>query len=144
MSEQEQNVSQLGEKTDLEIAELASKEISERDKKIRELEKQLAKSKLMSNPDEEPEIVRTKEDCLKTIFDSKVSNYDYAVAVCDLVDIETKAGRPNPLGKDGDAVYDFLDDCIACCDGDKSKFPSVYQAKIGKDDLPAAIRSKRR
>lgn len=144
MNENEVKEQTENQMSDLEIAEMASKEIANRDKKIKELERQIAKDKLLYQPkEEEVEIVRSREDCLKSIFDPKTCNYDYAVAVCDFVDIEIKAGRPNPLGKDGDAVYEFLDNCIADCNGDKAKFVSIYQSKIGKDEFPA-MRAKRR
>lgn len=141
-NEEIENQVKENELNDVEIAELAKAELNKRDREIRNLEKELAKAKLYSKETEQEIQPRTKEDCIATIFNPNVCNYDYAIAVLDLVDIETKAGRKNPLGKNGQAVYDFLDECVAACDGDKSKFPIVYQAKIGKDDLP--IRKNRR
>ena len=129
---------------DVEIAELARQELDKRDKEIKKLKKELAQSKLLREPQEEQMQVRTKEECLDVILNSSACNYDYAVAVCDLVDIERGAGRPNPLGKDGDKVYDFFDECIASCNGDKTKFPSVYQSKIGNDDAVMFARNKKR
>ena len=55
-------------------------------------------------------------------------------AVVDLVDIEKNEGRANPLGKNGDAVYDFFKEVIEECDGDKNLFTSIYQTKLGEDD----------
>lgn len=47
---------------------------------------------------------------------------------------EVENGRPNPLGKDGGKVCDFFEDVIDECAEDKSRFISIYQAKIGADD----------
>lgn len=130
------------QESEIEIAELARAELDKKDREIKNLKRELAKQKLYSEQEDEQQPERTKDDCINAIFNPNICNYDYAVAVLDLVDIEVKAGRKNPLGKNGQQVYDFLDDCVASCEGDKSKFTAIYQAKIGKDDLP--IRNKRR
>lgn len=132
------------ELNDVEIAELANNEIKQRDKEIADLKKQLAKAKLYQQVDDVVEEVPTKEDCLKVIADGRTTNYDYALAVCNLVDACRSEGEQNPLGDDGDEVYDFLRDVIDACDGDKKKFTSIYQAKIGPDDAKVAAAYNKR
>lgn len=129
---------------DMDVAEAANREIRQRDEEIKELKRKLAISKLYSTKEEEPEILPSKEEVLKTIMNERALNYDYAVAVTQLVDIETEAGRPNPLGKQhGDEVYQFFKDCIEDCEGDKSRFTAVYQAKIGPDAPATKITSNK-
>ena len=146
---QEQIEQQAQELTDIEIAELARQKLNEKDKEIANLKKDLAKQKLLTetpSEDEEDELP-TKEECIKTLGSSSTTNYDYAVAVCRLVDIETEEGRPNPLGVNGDEVYKFFKGVIEDCNGDKSRFTSIYQAKIGNDrpeDVRAYTTSKKR
>lgn len=132
------------ELTDVEIAELANKELRKRDEEISKLKKDLAKAKLYSEAEEEEESVLTREECIKRISDSHTTNYDYAEAVVCLVDDELSNGNPNPLGKDGEAVYNFFKDVIEECDGDKSRFPSIYQARLGSDDPSVAMAYKKR
>lgn len=122
------------ELSEIEIAELANKELKKKEQEIADLKKQLAKEKLYSKAEEEEREIPTREDCLKVIGSNKTNNYDYAQAVVDLVDIEKNEGRANPLGKNGDAVYDFFKEVIEECDGDKNLFPSIYQTKLGEDD----------
>ena len=125
---------------DEEIAELASKKLKEKDKEIKDLKKQLAKEKLLRNPvEEEEKPKRTKEECIEVITGSKTNNYDYAQAVVDLCEIEEEAGNPNPLGRNGKEVKEFFEDVLEECDGDKSRFTAVYQAKIGQDDAKVAM-----
>ena len=121
---------------DIEIAELANKKLKEKDKEIADLKKQLAKEKLLSEGAGEEEVVETKsrEEILKVIANEHTTNYDYAKADCDLVDLDKGEGNPNPLGENGDEVYDFFKDVLETCGEDKSKFVSVYQAMIGPDD----------
>lgn len=142
--EQKRLEEQAQQLSDLEIAELANKELKKKNKEIADLQKQLAQAKLYSNVDETERETPSKEDCLKTITDNRSTNYDYAQAVVDLVDIETAEGNPNPLGKNGEAVYNFFKDCIEECDGDKSRFTSIYQARIGKDEPNVALAYKGR
>lgn len=130
--------------TDIEIAELANKKLREKEEEINRLKKELAKEKLLSTAPDEEEETLSKEECLKRINDDHVSNYDYAEAVCGLVDIAREEGQPNPLGRDGDKVYDFFKDVLEECDGDKNRFPSVYQARIGNDDPSVAMAYNRR
>lgn len=118
--------------TDEDIAILANKELKKRDEEIASLKKQLAKEKLYSKAPEE-KTVMSKDDCIKVIFDGSSCNYDYAKAVVNLVDIETSEGRVNPLGEDGDAVYELFSNVIKECGDDKDRFTSVYQSKIGQD-----------
>lgn len=140
-NEQEVNNVELN---DVEIAELANTEIKQRDKEIADLKKQLARAKLYQQVDDTVEEVPTKEDCLKVIADSHTTNYDYAVAVCNLVDACRSEGEQNPLGDDGDEIYDFLRETIDACEGDKRKFTSIYQAKIGPDDAKVAAAYNKR
>ena len=130
--------------TDIEIAELANNELKKKQAEIDKLKKELAKQKLLSTAPDEEEETLSKEECLKRINDDRVSNYDYAEAVCGLVDIAREEGQPNPLGRDGDKVYDFFKDVLEECDGDKNRFPSVYQARIGNDDPSVAMAYNRR
>lgn len=132
------------ELSDIEIAELANKKLKEKDAEIAQLKKDLAKEKLLSNAPEDDDELMSKEECIKVITDSRTSNYDYAVAVLDLVDNELSDGKPNPLGKNGEDVYNFLKDTVEECDGDKSRFTSIYQAKLGADDPSVAMAFRKR
>lgn len=147
MAVEENNMQEEEEQlSDIEIAELARKKLNEKDDEIAKLKKDLAREKLLSNGSEDnDEPVRmSKEECLKIINDPSVCNYDYAVAVCDLVDNEKDEGQPNPLGQDGDAVYSFFKDVIDSCDGDKGKFTAIYQAKLPQDDPKIAMAYNKR
>lgn len=125
---------------DLDIAELANKKLKEKDKEIIKLKKELAREKLLSQAEEEEPVVRpTKEECIKIIGSENTTNYDYAEATCNLVDICRENGEPNPLGENGDKVYDFFKEVIEDCDGDKSRFVHLYQSKIGPDDKKVAM-----
>lgn len=132
------------EMTDEEIAELANKEIRARDEEIAKLKKALNKAKLYSQAPEEEEVSLTKKECLDIISNPHSLNYDYAEAVCRLVDIELADGNPNPLGQDGDDVYNFFKDVIDECDGDKDRFTALYQLKLAPDDAQIAAAYKRR
>lgn len=132
------------ELTDIEIAELANKEIKQRDAEIAKLTKDLAKVKLLSVAEDEEEEPISREECIKRLSDSNTTNYDYAEAVCGLVDAELSEGKANPLGKNGKVVYDFFKECLEECGDDKSRFTSIYQAKIGSDDAKVAAAYKRR
>lgn len=142
MPNEEQNNEQ--ELNDIEIAELANKELKARDAEIEKLKRDLAKAKLYQQAtDEEPELM-SKEECVKAISNPSISNYDYAKAVCDLVDNCKANGEANPLGEDGDEVYEFLREVIDNCGGDKSRFPSIYQSMIGADDTKVAAAYNKR
>lgn len=144
-NEKEQKEKQAAENlTEIEIAELANKELRKKEEEIAKLKKDLATMKLYSKAEEEEEEAITREECMKRISDSRTTNYDYAEAVIGLVDDELSKGNPNPLGKDGEAVYNFLKDVIEECDGDKSRFPSIYQARLGADDPSVAMAYKKR
>lgn len=132
------------EMTDEEIAELANKEIRARDEEIAKLKKALNKAKLYSQAPEEEEVSLTKKECLEVISNPHSLNYDYAEAVCRLVDIELADGNPNPLGQDGEDVYKFFKDVIDECDGDKDRFTALYQLKLAPDDAQIAAAYKRR
>lgn len=132
------------ELSDVEIAELANKELRKREEEIAKLKKDLAKAKLYSEASEDEDEPLAREECIKRISDSRTTNYDYAEAVIGLVDHELAEGNPNPLGKDGEAVYNFFKDVIEECDGDKSRFTSIYQARLGADDPSIAMAYKKR
>lgn len=131
--------------TEIEIAELANKELRKKEEEIAKLKKELAKAKLYSEAEEgEEEETLSREECIKRISDNRTTNYDYAEAVVGLVDYELAKGNVNPLGKDGKAIYDFFKDVIEECDGDKSRFTSIYQARLGADDPSVAMAYKKR
>lgn len=132
------------EMEEVEIAELANKEIRSKDAEIAKLKRDLAKAKLYSKAEEEEEEPLTREECVKRLGDSRISNYDYAEAVVGLVDIELAEGRPNPLGKNGDEVYAFFKDVLEECGDDKSRFTSIYQSRLGADDPTTAMAYKKR
>lgn len=136
MAEQTQVTNEM---SDVEIAELANKEIKLRDAKIAELNKELAKAKLYQEAPEPDEGKMTREECIKVIGDASSSNYDYAGAVVNLVEIEEAEGRPNPLGDEGKEVYQFFKNVLSACDGDKSAFTSVYQSKLKEDDREVTL-----
>lgn len=142
--ENEQNKEKEEELSEIEIAELANKELRKKDEEIAKLKKDLAKAKLLSTAEEEEEEPISREECIKRLSDSRTTNYDYAEAVCGLVDVELSAGRPNPLGRNGEAVYNFFKECIEECGDDKSRFTAVYQAKIGADEPQIAAAYKKR
>ena len=130
--------------TDIEVGELAAKELQKRDSEIESLKKQLAIAKLYSKPEEgEEDTTMSKEDCLKVIGDSNTCNYDYANAVCELCDREAEAGKPNPLGENGKQVYDFFKNVIEECDGDKDLFTSIYNSRLAPDDPSVALAYKK-
>ena len=129
---------------DDEIAVLAAKKLREKDDEIKKLKRDLAKEKLLSTPQEEVAEIRSKEELLKVITDPNVSNYDYAQAVVELHESEIENGNQSPLGRNGQEVSDFFKEVIEDCDGDKSRFPAVYQAKLGADDPKVAMAYKAR
>lgn len=129
---------------EVEIAELANKEIRNKDAEIAKLKKDLAKAKLYSTAEEEEEEPLTREECVKRLSDSRTTNYDYAEAVVGIVDLELSEGRPNPLGKNGEEVYNFFKDVLEECGDDKSRFTSIYQARLGADDPSTAMAYKKR
>ena len=132
------------ELSDEEIAELANKELRKKDDEIAKLKKDLAKAKLLSTADDEEEEPLSREECIKRLSDIRTTNYDYAEAVIGLVDAELAEGKPNPLGKNGKEVYEFFKDVIEECDGDKTRFTSIYQARLGADDKSAALAYQKR
>lgn len=143
--EQEEKLKKEAEKlSELDIAELANKELRRKEEENAKLRKELAQAKLYSTAGDEEEEPLSREEYIKVIGDSNTTNYDYAVAVCGLVDIEKSTGNQNPLGKNGDDVYEFLKSCIEECGDDKSRFASVYQSKIGPDDASVAMAYKTR
>lgn len=129
---------------DIEIAELANTELRKKDVELAKLRKELAQAKLYSVVEDEKPEVLSREECIKRLGNSHITNYDYAEAVCALVDVEKAEGKPNPLGKNGDNVYSFFKDTIEECGDDKSRFPSVYQSRLGNDDAQTAMAYKNR
>ena len=138
----EQNTQE--EITDDELAVLANKELRKRDEEIKRLKIELNKQKLLSTAEEEEEEPLSREECIKRLSDGRTTNYEYAEAVIGLVDAELAEGNPNPLGKNGDDVYNFFKDVIEECDGDKSRFTSIYQARLGADDPSIAMAYNKR
>lgn len=140
-----EEVTQIDEDIDdVEIAELANKEITKRDKEIARLNKELAKAKLTyiaDDDDEAPEI--TEKDCLDVIYNKNTCDYDYLKAAVDLYDLETKKGKPHCMGKDADVVAEMFRQVIEACDGDKSRAPAVYQSRVKKDDPEVALAYKK-
>ena len=141
----EKDINEEQEMDDMELAELANKELNKKEDEIRQLKQQLAKAKLFSRAENEDDSNQmTREECIKVISDSRTTNYDYAKAVCNLVDIEVANGRENPLGSNGKLVYDFFKDCIEECGDDKGRFTSIYQSRIGNDDPKTAFAYRKR
>jgi len=130
--------------SELDIAELANKELRKKEEENARLRKELAQAKLYSLAEDDEVEDISKEDALKTIGDGRSTNYDYAQAVVSLVDIERAEGNPNPLGKNGEQVYNFFKDVIEECAGDKSRFTSIYQARLGPDDPQVAMAYRNR
>ena len=60
--------------SEIEIAELANKELKKKEQEIADLKKQLAKEKLYSQAEEEEREIPTREDCLKVIGSNKTNN----------------------------------------------------------------------
>lgn len=135
---------QQDEMDDIELAELANKELRKKEEEIAKLKKDLAKAKLYSEATEEEEETLSREECIARLSDCHTTNYDYAEAVINLVDLELAAKHENPLGKNGQEVYDFFKDCIEECGDDKSRFTAVYQSKLGADDAKIALAYKNR
>lgn len=133
---QEQEQQQEQQQSDMSIAEEAAKLIAEKDKRIKELETEAARSRLYRTVDNEEEEVPTREDYLKVLGASDTTNYDYAEAALGLRELEMSEGKPDPLGEDGEDVAAFLQGVLDDCNGDKTAFPALYSARLGQD-LPA-------
>ena len=129
---------------DEEIAELAAKKLKEKETEIKSLKKELAKMKLLSEHTEEPEReLPPVKDCWEKLTNPKSLNYDCAEAVVDIMENAEKENGENPYGSDGENVKKFLSDCLNACDGDKSKFTSIYQAALQPDPKEIAIAYKK-
>lgn len=137
--EEKENEVKIDNIEDIDIADEASKLLAEKNKRISQLEKELAISKLHSSVEEEVVELRTADDCIKDIFNPNINQYDYAVAVCDLYDVEEREGLQHSLGEYADEVVELFKSVIEDCDGDKSNFVSLYQARIGKDDKASTL-----
>ena len=145
MTDEEKKENGTEELSDLEIAELANKELRKRDAEISKLKKDLAQLKLLSTADTDEEVPdMSVEDARKVLFDSRSTNYDIMKAVSVIAENEVNEGRPNPLGKDGEEVKQFIDDCLEECGDDKSRFTQIYQAAIGNDPPEIAAAWKKR
>ena len=142
--EQNEENKQQEEMDDIELAELANKELRKKEEEIAKLKKDLAKAKLYSEAEEEEEETLSREECVSRLSDMRTTNYDCIEAVVNLVDLELAEGHENPLGKNGQEIYDFLKDCIDECGDDKSRFTAVYQSKLGADDPKIALAYKNR
>lgn len=142
--EQNEERQQQEEMDDIELAELANKELRKKEEEIAKLKRDLAKAKLYSEAKEEEEETLSREECVSRLSDMRTTNYDCIEAVVNLVDLELAEGHENPLGKDGQEIYDFLKDCIDECGDDKSRFTAVYQSKLGADDPKIALAYKNR
>ena len=143
-NQEQQQQEQQQQMSDMDIATQANQLLRERDAQIKSLQKELAQSKLLQQSEDEVEEPMTREEAINTIGDSRTTNYDYAVAVCALRDAELAAGHADPLGKNGQAVYDFFKEVIEECDGDKNLFPSLYSARLGADDPQLTMANKTR
>ena len=143
MAENEER-EQQDEMDDIELAELANKELRKKEEEIAKLKKDLAKAKLYSEAEKEEEETLSREECVSRLSDMRTTNYDCIEAVVNLVDLELAEGHENPLGKNGQEIYDFLKDCIDECGDDKSRFTAVYQSKLGADDPKIALAYKNR
>lgn len=138
--EEQKKQEEQEELSDIEIAELANKEIKARDAEIAKLKRDLAKAKLLSQEEPEEPQRMSKEDCLKKLGDSRISDYDYAKAFVDLFDNCREEGQEHPFVVEYDEdVRDFFEDCLNECGDNKDKFNAVYQAKIGDDDAKVAF-----
>lgn len=140
---EEELKNQEQEVDDVELAELANKELRARDVEIAKLKRELAKEKLYSRADEDEQAPRTKEEIIKSIGES-VSQYDYAENVVELMNCCEREGTINQLGEDAIAVRDFFQECLDECGDDKTKFVSVYQARLGPDSPNSALAFKKR
>ena len=103
---------QQEEMDDIELAELANKELRKKDEEIAKLKKDLAKAKLLSEAEDEEEEPLSREECLNRLSNGRTTNYDYVEAVVNLVDLERAKGKQNPLGKNGEEVYKLFKECI--------------------------------
>lgn len=130
--------------TDVEIAELANKELKQKEQEIAKLRKELAVSKLYSTTDEDSTSIRmSEEECLKVINNPNSCNYDYANAVIDLYDIQAKEGDEDIWGEGTKIVVDYLRQTVEGCNGNKEAFDSVYQSKLLPDDKEVAMAYQR-
>lgn len=134
------------ELNDLEIAELANKEIRSRDEEIVKLKKDLAKLKLLSKGEEEDneEVVLSRDEIINNLNNEGICSYDYWVNVLQLCDIAASENKPHPLGSEGENVYNFIKDVLEECDGDKTRFHSIYQARLAPDDKSVAMAYNKR
>lgn len=121
--------------SEVEIAELANKELKRKDEEISKLKKELAVSKLYSTAEDDGAPVRmSEEECLKIINNPNSNNYDYANAVIDLYEAQAKDGEEDIWGEGTKTVVDFLRQTVEACNGNKEAFDSVYQSKLLPDD----------
>ena len=148
MADEKEITKTAEELSELEVADLANKEIRKRDDEIASLKKQLAIAKLYSEADEDNQKEpMSLEDCIKTINDPSSLSYDIFEAVCEDCDRITEMGGAHPLGQDGEQIEQFFRAILDECEGDKSRFHSVYQSMVPADapqDALAYKKSKQR
>lgn len=145
MAEEIKNNEQEQELTDIEIAELANKELKNKEAEIVKLKKELAKQKLYSKYDEEDDTPKlTKEQNLELINNPNVCDYDRMEAFCNLSDIEIEEKGVSSFGPQAEEITSFIRGCLEDCEGDKSKFHSIYQARIGNDSPEIAFAYSKR
>ena len=138
------------ELNDLELAELANKEIKKRDEEIAKLKKDLAKAKLYSEATEEEEELLSSKEYRTKIADNNNTNYDVAynsVKLCEALKAEGDIDPYNSvfrLEEDSEDVYTFLKSCVDACEGDKSQFTAIYQSALAPDDAKIAAAYRKR
>ena len=119
--------------TDIDIAEQANKLLKGKDKEIADLKKQLAQMKLLQQTDDSEEEERmTEEECMAVILNPNASDYDIVDACAKLAGISEERGD-KIFGPHQEEIKEFFEDVIESCNGDKSRFNSVYQSLIGAD-----------
>lgn len=145
MNEENKTNEQEQELTDIEIAELANKELKNKEAEIAKLKKELAKQKLYSKYDEEEDTPKlTKEENWKIVNNPNVHDYDRMEALCNLSDIEIEEKGVSSFGPQAKEITEFIRSCLEDCNGDKSKFYSIYQARIGNDPPEIALAYSKR
>lgn len=124
---------------DIDIAEQASKIISEKDKKINSLMKQVAQMKLLQEAPVEDNVVeeRTAEEAMKDFYKPSASNYDVMKAFYDTIKANEREGISNDnIGSPEEIskVIFFLDEVFEACGDDKNSFNAYYQAMLSEDE----------
>ncbi len=125
-------------KDDITIAEEANAEIQKWKKKAEDAEKELAREKLYKRVDtpEQPEFDENK--AWENFFNPNSCSYDIFKNALDIYD-NNKAKGVEDSDEYTPEVMEFVRDVLSSCEGDKTKFHSVYQAKLGKDTREAEL-----